>query len=338
MSTHRQNFHLTWRRWLRDTVEGMALMGAAEQTRLSWAQPVRSVEEIPQAYRGYLRDHLPDLAACLPAVLTPTFRGFLRRENEKLVFIHAENLYILEQTATGLLPVILPILEINSIEVGTILLKAWLRINGLIDGRLTSLTLKYNTVTQFLFDPLVAHLRCTLSGAERSREAFALSGAERSRRAKADLYQERLKFDPLREHHFKFRSYARRSLLESEHVIDYLMQTEMRAPRLSVWGHAMTMRTIETAHLCILTDRELIVIRDDPASLQSCNETRYGGVWDYLPLSRVQSAALEERADGLALTLRLPGDDRFEVMFSSASRLEVERLCAQLQAGLPIHR
>ena len=326
MSTHRQNFHLTWRRWLRDTVEGMALMGAAEQTRLSWAKPVKAVEDIPSSYLDYLNANLPGLNACLPAVLTPTFRGFLRRENEKLVFIHAEHLYILEQTTSELLSTVFPILEINSIEAGAILLKAWLRVSGLIDGQLTSITLKYNTVTQFLFDPLVAHLRCTLSGAERSR------------RAEADLYQERLKFDPLREHHFKFRSYARRSLLESEHVIDYLMQTEMRAPRLSVWGHAMTMRTIETAHLCILTDRELIVIRDDPASLQSCNDTRYGGVWNYLPLSRVQSAALEERADGLALTLRLPGDDRFDVMFSPARRPEVERLCTQLQAGIPIHR
>jgi len=330
MSTPRHSLHLAWRRWLRDTVEGMALMGAAEQTRLSWAKPVKAVEDIPSSYLDYLNANLPDFNACLPAVLTPTFRGFLRRENEKMVFIHAEHLYILEQTTSELLSTVFPILEINSIEAGAILLKAWLRVSGMIDGQLTSITLKYNTVTQFLFDPLVAHLRCTLSEAERSREAFALSGAERSRRAESNLHQERQKFDPLREHHFKFMSYARTSLQEGERVVAYVMQPEMRVPRLGVWGHALAMRTIDTAHLCILTDSELIVIRDDPSSLQSCNETRYGGVWDYLPLCRLQSVVLEEVADGLALTLRLPGDDTFDVMFSPASRLEVGRLCAQL--------
>jgi len=324
MSAPRQSFHSTWRRqtWrrlLNATVEGIALMGAAEQTRLSWAKSVRSVDEIPPAYHDYLHANLLDLAACLPAVLTPTFRGFLQRENEKLVFTHDERLYILEQSASALLPCVFPLAEINIIEVGAILLKAWLRVSGLIDGQPTSHTLKYNTVTQFLFDPLVAQIR----------------DAQSDSPALADLRHERARFDPLCDHHYKFMSYARMSLLPGERVVDYLMQPEIRTPRLRVLGRSMSMRIIDTAHLCILTDNELIVIRDDPASLQSCNETRYGGVWDYLPLSQVQGAALEERADGLVLALRLPRDDRFEVMFSPANHLKAERLCAQLQAEIP---
>jgi hypothetical protein len=324
MSTPRQNLNLTWRRWLRATIESVTLMGAAEQTRLSWAKSVRAIDEIPPFYLEYLHSSLPGLDACLPAVLTPTFRGFLRRENEKLVFIHAERLYILEQTAPGLLAAVFPIAEINYVEVGAILLKAWLRVSGLIDGQLASQTLKYNTVTQFLFDPMVSNLRCTLSEAERSR------------RAEADLRLERARFDPLRDEFFKFMSYARKSLQPGERVLDYLMQPEIRTPRLNILGRTMAMRTIDTAHLCILTDSELIVIRDDPTSLQSWDDTRYGGVWNYLPRSRIQHATLEERADSLALVLRLSGDERFEVLFASDRRLAVERLCALLRAGIPI--
>jgi hypothetical protein len=327
---------LSWQRLLHATVENITLMGAAEQTRLSWAKPVKTVDEIPVAYLAYLHASLPDLAACLPAILTPTFRGFLRRENEKLVFAVDERLYILEQAPSGLMDTVFPLAEINYVEVGAILLKAWLHISGLVDGELKSQTLKYNTVTQYLFDPLVSGIRCTLSGAERSRR----EGEEERNRsegdslASADLRAERAKFEPLQVEHFKFMSYARSCLQPGQRVLAYAMQPEMRTPRLTVLGRAVSMRIIDTAHLCIMTDSELIVIRDDPNSLTGCDDTRYGGIWDYIPLSRVREAALEERQDDLALVVRMPGGDTFEVMFSAPNRLGVESLWEQMEGAI----
>ncbi len=110
-------------------------------------------------------------------------------------------------------------------------------------------------------------------------------------------------------------NYARRSLQPGERVVAYTLQPELRQPRLTLLGRPLSLRTLETAHLCILTDRELIVIRDDPSSLQGYTQTRYGGIWDYLPLSRIQGAAIEERPAGyLALVVYLPGSDRMEVL------------------------
>jgi hypothetical protein len=310
----------TWQRLLHVTAERITLMGAAEQTRLSWAKSVKTVDEIPEFYRAYIQDHLPGLDACLPAVLTPTFRGFLRRENEKLVFTQGERLFILEQTSTGLLPVVFPFADINYIEVGGILLKAWVRVNGLIDGELVTATLKYNSVTQYLFDPLVGQIREALTDMAPT----------------ADLHQEQAKFDPLRDGHFKFMNYARRSLQAGERVVAYTIQPELRQPRLTVLGKPLALHTLETAHMCILTDAELIIIRDDPSSLKDYNQTRYGGIWDYIPLSQVQSAAIEERPAGhLALVIHLPGGDRIEVLFSTEKRLELEQLCTRLEAITP---
>lgn len=314
MTAPRQSLKATWKRLLHLAGEQIALLGAAEQTRLSWARPVRTVEEIPPAYCPWLQAHLPALADCLPAVLTPTFRGFLRQENEKLVFTHAERLYVLELTPSGLAPTVFPLAEINCVEVGIILLKAWVRVSGLSDGALKSVTLKHNSVTQYLFDPLVDQIRASLS------DSAGL----------ADLSAEQARFAPLQAQHFKFMSYARRSLQPGQRVLAYTLQPELRLPRLHLLGRPMAMRTIDPAHLCILTDSELIVIRDDPTGLRNCDDTRYGGIWDYLPLSRVLATALEERPTGPALVLRLPGDERFEVRFSPASRLEAERLCTQL--------
>ena len=52
-----------------------------------------------------------------------------------------------------------------------------------------------------------------------------------------------------------------------QRVIAFTMQPELRLPRLSWLGHTMAMRKVDLAHLVILTDSELIVIRDDPSSL-----------------------------------------------------------------------
>ena len=68
----------------------------------------------------------------------------------------------------------------------------------------------------------------------------------------------------------------------------------------------MAMRKVDLAHLVILTDSELIVIRDDPSSPASCDDTHYGGVWDYLPLSRVCEASLDERPTGPACSCACP--------------------------------
>jgi hypothetical protein len=337
MSVPRQNLHLTWRRRLHNTLEGLTLLGAAEQTRLSWAKPAKTTDDIPAAYHAYLRAHLPELSACLPAVLTPTFHGFLRRENEKLVFTYNERLYIIEQTPTGLLPVVFPFDDINYVEVGGILLKAWVRVNGLIADELVSAILKYNSVTQHLFDPLVAQIRRFQSHAKTDGEFSA------NRRASnhvpddtlvvAETRLEQAKFDPLRTGHFKFMNYARRSLQPGERVVAYTLQPELRQARLSLLGRPLSLRSVETAHLCILTDRELIVIRDDPSSLQGYAQTRYGGIWDYLPLSRIQGAAITERPSGhLALVVYLPGSDRMEVLFSAEKRPELEQVCARLEA------
>ena len=78
-------------------------------------------------------------------------------------------------------------------------------------------------------------------------------------------------------------SYACRSLQPGQRVIAFTMQPELRSPVLSWLGHTMAMRKVDLAHLVILTDSELIVIRDDPSSPASCDDTHYGGVWDYLP-------------------------------------------------------
>lgn len=77
--------------------------------------------------------------------------------------------------------------------------------------------------------------------------------------------------------------------------------------------------------MTILTERELILIREESARRK---EDRYGGIWDYIPLSKIISLSLNENADNLlALTVQLLGNIRFEFLFQSSVKEEIKQLC-----------
>jgi hypothetical protein len=76
--------------------------------------------------------------------------------------------------------------------------------------------------------------------------------------------------------------------------------------------------------MTILTDRELILIREEEARNR---EDRYGGVWDYIPLSKIVSLSLNARDSNLlGLSIQLQEDTGFELLFQTSAREELNRL------------
>ena len=127
------------------------VMSAAEQTRLSWARPVRSLDDLPPAYRSFFAAR-PAGEAFPYSVLTPTFAGFMRRETEKLVCCIDDRLIILEKTSGEPKCTAFPLNDLNCLEIGGVLLKAWIKLQGRADHEttLTTVTLRYNAVTDWL--------------------------------------------------------------------------------------------------------------------------------------------------------------------------------------------
>jgi len=67
-----------------------------------------------------------------------------------------------------------------------------------------------------------------------------------------------------------------------------------------------------------LTDRELITIRE---ILYKGDRERYGGIWDYLPLDRIERLSVAGEEDGLvALSIHLPGESRIQLQYEPAAR------------------
>jgi hypothetical protein len=303
-----------WKGVYQSTVAQLELLTADEITRLSWARMVESYQALPEIYRLYLDSQLAGIQPFPTCILTPTFQGFLRQENEKLVFLLNDRLHVIERTRDGLNPISFALTDIDRIELGVILLKAWLTISGVDQhGRAGAVTLRFNAISERLFYPLIERCRCA---------QLRQPGQE-----PADLNIERARFDPLEQHNFKFMNYARRSLLPGEHVHGYMLQAEMRRPSLVIMGRGLWQRTISPAHLCILTEHELILIRDDPESLKGCDDGRYGGVWNFIPLAHIASVQLAADRFGdplLALTLR--NGSRVESLFAPGQRDELRDL------------
>ena len=79
--------------------------------------------------------------------------------------------------------------------------------------------------------------------------------------------------------------------------------------------------------MSILTDRELIFIREDATQRK---DDRYGGFWDYIPLRKIKTLSISERDDKLlVLTVQLPENTEFEILFQDSAKEEIDQLLNQ---------
>jgi hypothetical protein len=300
------------------------MLTPAEEAMLSWAKRVRSYADVPDGFRDFFQT-LPNVGLDFPyTLLMPAYRlGFLRRTKPKLVCSLGDDLYVLERGNDELICTCYPIAHISTIEVGQILLKAWVNLRGVTrEGRPASAAFEFSAVSLKLFDPILKQFRGNTEEA-----------------AGADLEQERAKFNYLLNLNFKFMNYGRFTILPGERVTYTLLQPEIGQEAARPLRR-MFFHSVSPAHLSILTDRELIFIRD--------GETRawryainYGSVWHYLPLNRITGVSLTRRTDGnLWLSIHLPQNEQVDALFAAENAHGVKLLVDYLAAccpGLEVH-
>jgi hypothetical protein len=296
----------------------LPLLPAAEQTMLSWAKAIESHDEVPQVYRASFEALVGRVSKFPYTVLTPSYAGFIRRAKEKLVCCVDGKVYVLEEARGDITSTCYPIGNISYIEVGTVLLQSWVKIRGVAsDGVLTSSEFKFNTVTDHLFTPIVERIRPAADCSERT-----------------DLDVERSKFNYLSRLSLKLTNYARRSLMPGERVVHFILQQEVRAEVFRLLGRSL-FRTISVPHLSILTDKELIIVRDGIGK-QWGKGVRYGGVWHYISLKKIASILLTDGDnDLLIMSINLPGNDRIDALFSVSNRREVDLFLTRFESLVP---
>ena len=307
----RNSSHLSWRSILHSVIAALPSLRSREKTRLPWASLIESYTTVPEVYTDFF-DPLRTAGRDFPyTVLTPAYENFIYPTTEKLISDLGNEIYVLERSGNTFTSLCYPTQGIIYVERGTMLLDSWLKICGLTgqDGLKTT-TLKFNTVTDFLFAPI---LKCIRFASVSDNDAV--------------LSSELKKFDHLSHVNYKFMNYAKRSLLGDEKVIQTFLQPEIRKAKLPFLGKSYN-RTISPTHITILTDQELIVIREDE---NWRDQTRYGGIWDFIPLNKIVSLNYSEKGeDLLELSIHLTEGACLNFLNQTSTKPEIERLIAQL--------
>lgn len=300
-----------------DLSSSPSVLTGAQQTMGAWTKVIESYAAIPEIYKYFFKSSLGDLQTFPYVVLAPALTR-VRKATEKLVYEVNDTLYVLARTGTEIVAHAYPLKTICDIEVGTILLYSWLTIHGMTSaGLMSATTIEFNSTSLRHYATFIAKIRPQPNVADDT-----------------ELQKAQAAFDYLATENFKFMNYARSSLVGGEKVIHTLWQPEIRErifPRLRVPFY----RTVSTAHLAVLTDKELILIREDERSSRGKKGVRYGGVWHYIPLRNIVSVSLEQfTADLLILSVKLSSMGHADQLFALASRPEVTHLQNAIEKAL----
>ena len=297
---------------MQTTIDLSPTVTSYEQTRPSWAKAIGSYAAVPAAYKDFFDPLLTEERVFPYTVLTPSFEGFLHRATEKLICDFGHEIYVLERKGDCFEAQCYPLEGISYVECRTILLDSRIKISGVTrQGASASSTLRFNTVTERLLIPIVERIRFATIG---SRDPVEFSEFE--------------KFDCWAGLNFKFMNYAKCSLLGGEKVIHTILQPEIRVIKLKILG--MTFRKlISPTHMSVLTDRELIMIREEE---RRSGDNKYGGVWDYIPLNKITALSMKEKGNNLlALSVQLPEGAHLEYLFQASAKQEVNQLLEQFK-------
>jgi hypothetical protein len=125
-------------------------------------------------------------------------------------------------------------------------------------------------------------------------------------------------------------NYARRSLLGNDAILQTILQPEIRVRIVSAFGRSLR-RRISPTHATILTERELISIRE---SADAGDRQRYGGVWDYIPVKKIADLSVSTSSPGLLrLSMELSGGPRFDLLYEDSAASDLAGLVNMVLAS-----
>jgi hypothetical protein len=296
-------------------LDSVPLLSAGEQTKGSWARELENLKQVPDCYKEFYNHNFNNAETFPYSVLTPNFGGFLRRENEKLICKHESKIFVLENVSDEIKNNCFQVQDISYIETGSILLKAWMGINGFTsEGIYATETLKFNTVTDYMFHPFIEEIRSSNSDQNNT-----------------GIESELAKFDYLSEIDFKFMNYAKKTMQSGEKMIEHVYQPEIRSRIISIFGKSLY-RTSSSTHISILTEKMLYIIKES-GHRGTNNNRRFGGIWNYIPVNKIHSTLLAKKSDGLVeLTINFSDGEQIKSLFSTIKKSEIDQFLVSLNS------
>jgi hypothetical protein len=281
----------------------------------SWPREIKSYEELPEAFRDIFDLYFLNPTPFPYTIFELPDRWGRRKANAKLIVACKDVIYIFEKNKKEVSGTHFCFKDIDYVENGTVLLHSWMTLNGVSDRGRSSLAVEYNTVVENMFKHIVEKFR------------IAANNLDQSELQKGLLKNEHRKFDYLSTINFKYMNFSRRSIMPGEKVIQIVFQPDLR-----VKVYKFFQKMLLFTHILILTDHELIIVKDDE-SLKRTHVVRYGGIWNYIPLSNITSLTLRDHetdpTTDLEITLAHGG--KLNSTFSLELKSQVEQLISELK-------
>lgn len=283
--------------------EGEGIMSSV-QTMANWPRLIKSYDDMPAIFKKNICEESIDSGSFPYMVYIPPSRFGIRRYSPAIIYINGKTLYIVEKNKRQTEISAFPFDEINFIEKGTVLLSAWIKIGGIVDGKPMQKKIEFNSVMMDFFDFIIKTVRDHYGVPVKSMEQNT----------------EKEKFTFLGDINYKFMTYGRKSLMPGSKVLKMLVQPEIVKERVKILGRIWN-KTIAPMHLSILTEEEYILLQDTAYVYP-----RYGIIYTYIPLSSVEKAVREpsQEKDTFKLSLNFKGGDNIGLLFSNEMRNEAD--------------
>jgi len=273
----------------------------------TWARRLRSYEEIPKEFQPAFPKHEDQFPYTL---LIPEDRfSLFRKRSKKILRVYEDRFVLLEALRNEIKTSSNMFADVLYLERGKILLYSWLKIMAPSGTPL----IRFNTTNEYLFDPVIEKIRQGMSDSH--PKDVALGEDE----------QELSKFDYLRTVNYKYMSYGRKSIRPDDSVISIVYQPERCIQEFKLFNRTL-FRRYATGHLSILTEKELILIKEDK-QVKTDKDSKHGGVFTYIPRRQIQTVSFipDPENSHCIMEITLPENTRLTSEFSSANE-ELELL------------
>jgi len=290
-----------------------------------------SFEQLPRKILTPLRSHLPSEDEVIHLYLIPQQRGFWEwfhdapPRDSVFCLTSAETLIAREEHDKTVSIEHFKIEDVLTFQVGTVLLRSWLKLTLLHQGETKDITLQYGTVFGRQFRDAILWLRALIRmGYEVPRHAWRMPG------------EEHIKALPL-----KFNNAARAYWLTGESALaSCFINPLTTSPPIC----RLLRRTYANATAIVLSDQGICVIKEQGRS----GAGKWGQVWHFCSLDHIADADIIELEEFPELRLRLDtlpsrgthhscqnqrSDVTLRIPFDPQQRSDIEHILPILENG-----
>jgi hypothetical protein len=272
---------------------------------------ISSYDEIPA---GFL-PAFPGADACFPyTVLIPADEQspFRKSVNPQMLCLYDDRLISLEAIQGEVQTSEYALNSITSVEHGHVLLHSWMTIHS----GLRSKSFSFSSSVEQVFSPIIKALRGTAD----LRETEASAAQQQAEIAKLGYLWKR---------NIKYFNYARQSLAPGATVQGSVYQGDIPLSKLNVFNKPVFSSYL-SGHLAVLTDRELIFIKESE-EIRAIHETSYGGMFTYIPVEKIQRVEFEPTNDkkvDCVANVSLVDGKHYQFQFSTATAVQLDEFKA----------